>query len=357
MPGRDIIVVGTSAGGVAALRRLVRGLPPGFPAALFVVCHIPADARSILPEILSGAGRLLAVHAQAGEAIRSGQIYVAPPNVHLTLARGRVHLNRGARENHHRPAIDPLFRSAARAYGRRVVGVILSGGLHDGVAGLLAVRSAGGVAIIQDPAEADAPSMPRAAQEIAGADYVLPLAAIPATLVRLTRESVREEGASTMPDPIDHLPERVTEDMAEQEEGAKRGRLSVFTCPECGGAMWQVDERELTRFRCHIGHAYYGETLLAEQSEALEAALWTAVRTFKEKSILGRQLAEQARSRGEAPAAQRFAEDAQLAERYGRLIQEQLLKAPPNPGGEGVPEEAPVEPPPGPGRGAAGGTT
>jgi two-component system chemotaxis response regulator CheB len=349
MPGRDIIVLGTSTGGVAALREVVRGLPPGFPAALFVVCHFPAEGRSILPRILSRAGPLLAVHAQDGEPVRHGQIYVALPNFHLTLSRGRVHLDRGARENHHRPAIDPLFRSAARAYGRRVVGVILSGALYDGAAGLLAVRTAGGVGIVQDPAEADAASMPRTAREIAGADYVLRLADIPAALVRLVHEPVADEGAMIMPDPIENMPERVTEDMAEQQVGGKRGRLTVFTCPECGGAMWQVDQPDLTRFRCHVGHAYYGEVLLAEQAAALEAALWTAVRTFKEKCILGRQLAEQMLAQGDADAAERFAEQAEVDERYSRVIQDQLLRAPPNPGGNGQPEARPVEPPPPPG--------
>ena len=169
MYGHDIIVVGTSAGGVEALRQLVRYLPPGLPASLFVVCHIPPEGRSVLPEILSKNGPLLATHARDGEAIRPGHIFVAPPDYHLVVQPGRVHLSHGPRESHLRPAIDPLFRSAARAYGSRVGGVILTGALHDGVAGLLAVRAAGGAALVQDPDEALSPTMPRMALELVGA--------------------------------------------------------------------------------------------------------------------------------------------------------------------------------------------
>jgi two-component system chemotaxis response regulator CheB len=340
MPGHDIIVLGTSAGGVEALSRLVQGMPPNLPAALFVVCHFPSGARSILPEILSRAGPLPATHAQDGEIFQPGHVYVAPPDYHLVLSPGRIELTHGARENHHRPAIDPLFRSAARVYGQRVVGVILSGSLNDGVAGLLAIRSAGGLAVVQDPEGAAFAAMPRNAREIAGADYTLPLEAIPTALVQLARQPVEGPGDLPMPDPIEDLPARIHQDMAQQETGMRRGKLTVLTCPECGGSLWQADQEELMRFRCHVGHAYYGETLLAEQSEMLEAALWTAVRTFKEKTILGRELTAQARARGDLAAAKRFAEDADLADRYGRLIQDHVLKAP------ATGDEAPVNPPP-----------
>jgi two-component system chemotaxis response regulator CheB len=326
MRTRDIVVLGASAGGVEALSRLVGGLPPGLPAALFVVCHIPPAAPSKLPEILSRRGPLHASHARNGEPVRPGHIYVAPPDYHMQLAPGFVKLVRGPRENRTRPAIDPLFRSAARAYGQRVVGVVLSGALCDGSAGLLAIRNAGGVAVIQDPDEAAMAAMPRSAQEVAGADHVLPVAEIAALLADLARSPV-PKGAPSMTDPLENMPEVVQRDMAAQENGARRGQLTVFTCPECGGSLWQVDETELTRFRCHTGHAYYAETLLAEQSEALEAALWTAVRTFKERTILARQLAAQERQRNNSAAAEKFEEAARLAERYGELIVHNLLRA------------------------------
>jgi two-component system chemotaxis response regulator CheB len=247
-----------------------------------------------------------------------------------------VRLSHGPRENHHRPAIDPLFRTAARAYGPRVIGVVLSGSLGDGTAGLMAIRNAGGLAVVQDPADALMASMPTSAREMAGADHVLAAAAIGPLLARLTHGPIRQGGDSAMTSPLEHMPEAVDRDMAAQEGGRRRGQLTVFTCPECGGALWQADEQQLNLFRCHVGHAYYGETLLAEQSQALEAALWTAVRTFKEKTVLARQLATAERARGREATAQCFEEEALVAERYGEVIQRYLLRESPPPSGEPV---------------------
>jgi two-component system chemotaxis response regulator CheB len=207
-------------------------------------------------------------------------------------------LSRGARENNHRPAIDPLFRSAARHYGPRVVGVILTGFLNDGTAGLMAIRADGGVAIAQDPDDALVAAMPQSAAKIAGVDYVVPAAKVGALLVNLAREPVPREVGDQPMDPIERMPEVVDRDMDQQARNERRGKVSTFTCPECGGALWQVDDAGLIQFRCHVGHSYQGETLLTEQSEALEAALWTAVRTFREKSVLARQLAARERERG-----------------------------------------------------------
>src|SRR5581483_1706827 len=260
MPGRDIIVVGASAGGVDVLAQLVRGLPAGLPASLFVVHHVPAGFRSVLPTILSRSGPLLASHARDGEPFNPGHIYVAPPDHHLLLQpEGRMRLTYGPRENHHRPAVDPLFRTAARYYGPRVIGVVLSGALSDGAAGLLAVRGAGGVAVVQDPADALVAAMPLSASQIAGADYVVAAADLPPLLVKLVREAAAPTGGSPVPDPIDKMPEAVNRDFAQQIHNGRRGERSVFSCPECGGALWQVDEAELVRFRCHVGHAYNGE--------------------------------------------------------------------------------------------------
>jgi two-component system chemotaxis response regulator CheB len=339
--GYDIVVIGMSAGGVEALSELVAGLPPGLPSSLFVVCHVPAQSRSRLPQILGGRGPLPAGHAADGEPIRPGRIYVAPPDFHLLVRSGRVEVHHGPRENRHRPAIDPLFRTAAAAYGRRVVGVVLSGGSSDGSAGLLAVRAAGGLAVVQDPAEAPFPQMPQAARDIAGADFTLPVSEISALLARLAGEPVRQPQGARVDDPLERMAATVKKDMADQQSNGRRGGVAVFTCPECGGAMWQVDQREVTRFRCHVGHAYYGDDLLAEQTQALEAALWTAVRTFREKAILARQLAAREQANGNAPTAQRFEEDAQVAERYGDLIQGYLLNGAAGVPGGGI-ETAPV---------------
>jgi two-component system chemotaxis response regulator CheB len=273
MPGHDVIVLGASTGGVEVLAQLVRALPPGLPAALFVVCHFPPASTSVLPEILSKAGPLLARHARDAEPTYPGHIYVAPPDHHLLLEPGRVRLSHGARENGFRPAIDPLFRTAAQVYGRRVVGVVLTGALHDGVAGLLAVRAAGGIAVIQDPRDAVMTALPQRASDIAGADHIVPAAALAPLLVTLVHRPIRAEGGASMVDPLERMPKVVDRDMAAQAKDGHRGAISVFACPECGGCLWQVDEKELVRFRCHVGHAYKGEVLLAEQAQALEAAL------------------------------------------------------------------------------------
>lgn len=342
MAGRDTIVVGASAGGVEALTRLVRGLPAGLPASLFVVCHFPPGGRSVLPDTLSRAGQLLADHARDGEPFAPGHIYVAPPDRHLVLQPdGRTRLTREGRENHARPAVDPLFRSAARHYGRRVVGVILTGAMADGTAGLMAVRAAGGVAVVQDPKDAVVAAMPQNATQIAGADHIVPVDDMPALLTRLVRDAAARNGGTRHMnpiDPIDRMPATVEQHMAAQVRNERRGELSTFTCPECGGSLWQVDEKGLVRFRCHVGHAYNGEALLTEQTEALEAALWTAVRTFREKSVLGRQLAAVEREKGNEAAADRFEEQAEQAARYGRLIVRHVLHA--DPGGDPGPEAA-----------------
>lgn len=341
MAGRDIVVIGTSAGGVEALTQLARGLPPGFPASVFVVCHFPPGGTSVLPQILGRAGPLPAAHAADGEAFEPGRVYVAPPDRHLLLtADGRTRLTRDARENRFRPAVDPLFRSAARHFGRRVVGVILTGALYDGSAGLIAVRAAGGLRVVQDPADALVAAMPQNATQLAGADHVVPITRLAALLVGLVGEEPPEDaGAEPMnpppagpgapdpsADPIEKAARTAQEMMAAQARNERGGEVSTYTCPECGGSLWQVDEPRLVQFRCHTGHAYNGETLLTEQTEALEAALWTAVRTFREKSVLGRQMADAERRRGDAAAAGRFEEQAEQAARYAALIVERVLQ-------------------------------
>jgi two-component system, chemotaxis family, protein-glutamate methylesterase/glutaminase len=339
MTQRDIIVIGASAGGIQALTTLVAGLPRDFPASLVVVVHIPPYAISRLPEILSRSGPLPAAHARHGEAIEPGRIYIAPPDRHLLVRAGWIELSRGPRENHCRPAIDPLFRTAARVYGARVIGIILSGALYDGSMGLLAIKTRGGMAIVQDPQEAIVDSMPRRAIERVEAEHVLPVAEMAAALTDLIRQPVIAQGGTSMEnaiDPEERLEAVIAEDFVEQASDGRIEETTIFTCPDCGGVLWQGaegSEGSVLRFRCHVGHAFAPEVLLSQKSEELETALWSSLRLLKEKATLTLQLANRTRTSGNgkaAQAAERIAEQAELDERHARVIQE-LLEAMPSP--------------------------
>jgi two-component system, chemotaxis family, protein-glutamate methylesterase/glutaminase len=339
MTQRDIIVIGASAGGIQALTTLVAGLPRDFPASLVVVVHIPPCAISRLPEILSRSGPLPAAHARHGEAIEPGRIYIAPPDRHLLVRAGWIELSRGPRENHCRPAIDPLFRTAARVYGARVIGIILSGALYDGSMGLLAIKTRGGMAIVQDPQEAIVDSMPRRAIERVEAEHVLPVAEMAAALTDLIRQPVIAQGGTSMEnaiDPEERLEAVIAEDFVEQASDGRIEETTIFTCPDCGGVLWQGaegSEGSVLRFRCHVGHAFAPEVLLSQKSEELETALWSSLRLLKEKATLTLQLANRTRTSGNGKAtqaAERIAEQAELDERHARVIQE-LLEAMPSP--------------------------
>ena len=328
---RDVIVLGASAGGVEALAELISFLPADLPAATFVVLHIPPHGASVLPNILSRRGALPARHPEDGEIVRRGQVYVAPPDHHLLLRREgeilTVHLTRGPAENGHRPAVDTLFRSAARAAGPRVAGVILTGTLDDGTAGLDAVKIRGGVALVQDPEEALFASMPRSAIENVEVDYVQPLASLARTLTALARGGVGvAEDTRQTPVPESLAPENLaTEDeIAALDEDAletpRAGDPSPFSCPDCHGVLWEVQEGRLTRYRCRVGHAFSPESLLASQSESLEEALWTAMRALEESAAMAERLQGRAEDRGHALAAARFAEQAADAHERAQTI-------------------------------------
>jgi two-component system chemotaxis response regulator CheB len=332
----DIVVIGASAGGIQALTALVAGLPRDFPASVLVVVHIPPYAISRLPEILSRSGPLPAAHARQDEVIEPGRIYIAPPDRHLLVRTGRLELSRGPRENHCRPAIDPLFRTAARAYGPRVIGIVLSGALYDGSMGLLAIKTRGGMAIVQDPKEAIVDSMPRRAIERVTAEHILPVAEIAAALTDLVRQPVTAQKGTSIVNTIDteeRLEAVIAEDFVEQASDGRTEETTLFTCPDCGGVLWQGGEGPVLRFRCHVGHAFAPEVLLSQKSEELETALWSSLRLLKEKATLTLQLANRTRSSGNGKAAQaanRIAEQAELDERHARVIQE-LLEAMPSP--------------------------
>jgi two-component system chemotaxis response regulator CheB len=323
MPDHGIVVVGASAGGVEALGDLAASLPSDLSAAVFVVLHLPATGTSVLPEILRRHGPLPTAHVQDGEPIQPGRIYVAPPDHHVLLRSGHVHLSRGPRENGHRPAIDPLFRSAAREYATRVIGLVLSGALDDGTAGLLAITSRGGIAVVQDPADALYPGMPGSALGHVHVDYVLPAASMGKLLARLVGD-LAEPPADPAPSGMRVEVEKEGFSM-EAFEGNHPGEPSGFSCPDCNGVLWQIRDGGLERYRCRVGHAWSPESLLTQQSEALEAALWVALRSLEERATLARRLAEPARRRGHSITATRFEEQADEAQQAARLVRDLLL--------------------------------
>jgi two-component system chemotaxis response regulator CheB len=322
-----VIVIGASAGGVEALQTLARGLPTDLDAAVFVVLHIPPFSRSRLPEILNRIGRLPARPAEDGEPIAPGRIYVAPPDRHLLVRLGRVELSKGPRENHSRPAIDPLFRSAARAYGSRAIGVVLSGALYDGSAGLLAVKARGGVAIVQDPDEAMAAGMPLSALRLVDVDHVAPAEEIGPLLGRLVKalHGGRNQGMDVGDEHIDRVIDNVITKQALDE---RPNDSTIYTCPDCGGVMFQDGEGASLSFSCHVGHAYAPELLLGQKAEELEAALWTCVRMLTEKATLTRQVAARAGIGRNDAMMRRSVEQAELAERQARVVRELLVSMP-----------------------------
>jgi two-component system chemotaxis response regulator CheB len=285
---RDIVVIGASVGGVAALTEFCELLPSNLPACLLVVQHIGAYP-SRLPEILGRKTAMNVVHAKDGERPVNGAVYIAPPDVHMLLDKDELRLFHGPKENHTRPAIDPLFRSAALACGPRVIGIVLTGYLDDGTAGLEAVKACGGLAFVQDPADAYAPDMPASALASGGIDFCGSLAQLAAKLVETAGRSVK----APFPGPPQTL---VTEHLSSlgggnmTEKLQKIGQPSTFVCPECGGSLWSINGNKHLRFRCHTGHAYTLKNLVQAQETTAEAALWSAVRALQDQEKLLRQL-------------------------------------------------------------------
>jgi two-component system, chemotaxis family, protein-glutamate methylesterase/glutaminase len=344
MPNHDIVAIGASAGGVEAVAQLIKHLPSDLPAALFVVLHFPANSSSTLPQILNRAKTLPAVHPRNGELIQPGQIYVALPNRHLLVRSGQILLSQEARENGYRPAIDTLFRSVARTYGRRVVGIILTGMLDDGTAGLKIIHARGGVTVAQDPEEALFEGMPRSAIKNCKVDHVLNIADIAELIIQLAYTPVQEKKASFsdiakdvenhinsginrgINSDIDRESEIVALDKAKLEQGEKSGTASTWTCPDCGGVLWELQDENLVRFRCHVGHTYSIESLVAEQANDLEQALWSATRALEEKSALARRMAARARQQNRYISETQFLQRAQEAKEQAEMLKQMILQ-------------------------------
>jgi two-component system chemotaxis response regulator CheB len=321
VPRHDIIVIGTSAGGVEAIQRVARDLPSDFPAAVFVALHMPSYLKSVLPEILQRSGSLPATEARDGEPLEHGRIYVARPGYHLLVDEGRVRVSQGPTENGYRPSIDVLFRSAARAYGPRVISVILTGLLDDGAAGSVAVKERGGIVVVQTPDDATFPDMPKAAlQAIGTADYSVPLSELAILLGMLAHTTAADEEAFPVP-----LEMQVEDDIAHGAESDAQvssllGDPSPFSCPDCGGVLSDLSAENMLRFRCQVGHAFSAVHLFHAQSDALQKLLGAAVRAMREHALLARQI-QHTSARHDWPAlAERFLETSVQADENASLL-------------------------------------
>ena len=320
MTGHDIVVLGASAGGVEALVKIASQLPASIPAAFFVVLHISPQSPSMMPEILTRSGHLPALHPKDGAKIQHGHIYIAPPDHHMILERGRIRIVRGPKENRHRPAIDPLFRSAASAYGRRVIGVVLTGSLDDGTAGLLAIKRQGGLAVVQNPTDALYSSMPQSALNHVKVDYMEPLASLAHTLVHLVAQEVDTTMEHSVPEDMQNELSLVKMERSQQKNDIHVGTPSQYSCPECGGVLWEIHDGELLRYRCRVGHAFSVDSMMAEQSDAIEEAMWAALKTLEEQVSISRKMAQQARQNGRAWMAERFEDRQREAEKRVDLL-------------------------------------
>jgi two-component system, chemotaxis family, protein-glutamate methylesterase/glutaminase len=319
-----VVVVGASSGGIDALTQLAAALPAEFPAAVCVVLHTSPQSPGVLDGILDRAGPLPARAVRGGERPQPGHIYVAPPDRHLVLEPNRLRLTKGPRENRFRPAIDPLFRSAAQVYGPAAVGVVLTGNLDDGTAGLWAIKQLGGVAIVQDPADAAYPAMPQSAINHVKVDHVVPLQAVAPLLARVVSVSPNQGGA-VVSDRINIEMKIAKEENAIEAGVEQLGQPSSYACPECHGVLLQIEEEGRVRFRCHTGHAYSADSLLAGINEAIEDALWNTVRAIDEGARYIRHLADHLQPQDRA-RAERFALEASQANSQSEAVRQLVTR-------------------------------
>lgn len=325
MHNRDIIVIGGSAGATAPLKDILSRLPPDLPAALFVVLHIPSRGTGILSTVAAAAGRLPVSQAEHGAKIENGRVYIAAPDRHLLIRDGEILLGRGPRENMVRPAIDPLFRSAALHYGPRVIGVVLSGLLSDGASGLNAIKRCGGMTLVQDPSDAIADEMPRRALETTIVDLCVGSSRIGDVLSDLAREAA----GTRLPAP----PEIALEvDIAAGErigsdKLSKIANPAALTCPSCGGVLSKLKVDNPLRFRCQVGHAFTADTLAKEQEGRVDEALRVALRIIEERAELVHRMAEDGRASGRRAVAEIYDARAVEYREHAELIRKAVLRS------------------------------
>jgi two-component system, chemotaxis family, protein-glutamate methylesterase/glutaminase len=318
MGNRDILAIGTSAGGVEALTSLASGFEANFPASVLVTIHLPSHFASSLDDILSRAGPLPAAFASEHQPLRKDRIYIAPPGRHLVIDGEQLSLGNGPRENNARPAIDPMLRSAAVCCGCRTVGVVLTGTMGDGASGLWALSLCGGVTVVQDPNDAAFPEMPRSALNRTRPDHVVHLAEMPRLLGSLVHQPAG--------DPV-QAPAAIKYDVEIARSGRSGphtmdnvGRRSVLSCPDCGGVMWEFDEGGVVRYRCHVGHAYTMDLMRLAADDSLKRALGIALRALDERVALVRKLHQQAIQEGRAELAETWAHREQEIEREAAVV-------------------------------------
>lgn len=322
MPWRDLVVIGGSAGSLAPLTTVVSALPPSFGACVLIVLHSPAAPAGNLRRILERVSHLPVVIAKDEQDLEPGIVLARADQHMIVTAPNQIRLTSGAKESGFRPAIDPLFRTAAKACGSRVIGVILSGALDDGVYGLREIKARDGLTIVQDPDDAEISIMPRAALAHVDVDYVLPAAAIAPLLLR---ETVPRQGEPTTGEDAENDDPQLPGNKVDiARMNAELGPPSGLTCPDCGGALWQIEDGSLVRFQCHVGHHYSAESLAMHQDESVEQALWSAVRALEERAELRRRMASQTEAAGLAAVAESFATQARVAEEEADRIRSVL---------------------------------
>lgn len=322
-----IVAVAASAGGVDALTRLVAALPADLPAVVLVALHLTPSSPSLLPRVLARRSSLEVVPAEDGLALRHGQVVVSVPDCHLLVQEGKVVLGRGARENGHRPSHDAMLRSVALEAGPRAVGVVLTGLLDDGSAGLRCVERYGGTCLAQDPEDADYPDMPRNALRSVPGAAMASLPMLVEEVVSAVRQDLRAEPA------VDKVQRQL--DLAELAsalcrpmhlpDGSPPGEPSEFGCPDCHGVLRVIPDGEVKRFRCRTGHAWTANSLLAQQGNQVEDALWMALRALEERAGLSRRMAERAEEDGRPWSGGHHREQEQEALRSAGTLREALI--------------------------------
>jgi two-component system chemotaxis response regulator CheB len=317
---KRLVAIGASAGGLDALRSLLAELPVTFPAAICIVIHTSPESPGVVPQILDRVSRLPVVEASNGQRLESGHVYVAPPDRHLLVEPGRMRVTKGPREHRFRPAIDPLFRSAAQVFGPAAIGVVLTGNLDDGTAGVWTIKTLGGTAVVQHPDDALYPSMPLHASKAVDVDYKVALSRMPSLLVELTSDDPPSPMPASVPRHVE-VEVNIAKEHDPRDAGLEHiGKPSPYACPACHGVLLEIEEERRIRFRCHTGHAYSLDSLLAMMNESIEHATSAAVRSLEEASLLMNRIGVELQRHDHIEAAERMMEASARAKRRADAI-------------------------------------